>query len=79
MVSPEAPPGLTLNMDWKEPMSSSDADRSAQQRALDWQLGWFADPVYKGWKDSHIPEAGLNHADTSDKILYNLNIYILNI
>lgn len=40
--------GLTLNMDWKEPLSSSEADRLAQRRALDWQLGWFADPVYKG-------------------------------
>ncbi|CAK9015753.1 unnamed protein product [Durusdinium trenchii] len=40
--------GLTLNMDWKEPMSASEADRQAQARALDWQLGWFADPVYKG-------------------------------
>lgn len=40
--------GITLNMDWKEPMSSSDADLAAQSRALAWQLGWFADPIYRG-------------------------------
>ncbi|CAJ1450750.1 unnamed protein product [Effrenium voratum] len=38
--------GMTMNMDWKEPMSPQDLD--AQRRALDWQLGWFADPIYKG-------------------------------
>lgn len=40
--------GITLNMDWKEPLSDSAADQAAQRRALDWQLGWFADPIYKG-------------------------------
>ncbi|OLQ05077.1 Beta-glucosidase 4 [Symbiodinium microadriaticum] len=39
---------ITLNMDWKEPLSDSAADQAAQRRALDWQLGWFADPIYKG-------------------------------
>lgn len=40
--------GITLNMDWKEPLSESAADMAASRRALDWQLGWFADPIYKG-------------------------------
>ena len=35
----EAPGGLTLNMDWKEPMSSSAADRQAQVRGLAGRLG----------------------------------------
>jgi len=40
--------GITLNMDWKEPYTASEADKAAAQRALDWQLGWFADPIYYG-------------------------------
>jgi len=40
--------GITLNMDWKEPRSASAADAAAAQRALDWQLGWYADPIWKG-------------------------------
>jgi len=41
--------GITLNMDWKEPIDSkSEADLAAQSRALAWQLGWFADPIYRG-------------------------------
>ncbi|CAE7229045.1 BGL1A [Symbiodinium natans] len=40
--------GITLNMDWKEPLGDNAADQAAQRRALDWQLGWFADPIYKG-------------------------------
>mmetsp|Transcript_103657 Transcript_103657/g.302533 ORF Transcript_103657/g.302533 Transcript_103657/m.302533 type:complete len:851 (+) Transcript_103657:240-2792(+) len=48
--------GITLNMDWKEPLSSSDADLAAQSRALAWQLGWFADPIYRG----HYPASMRN-------------------
>mmetsp|Transcript_89355 Transcript_89355/g.208005 ORF Transcript_89355/g.208005 Transcript_89355/m.208005 type:complete len:678 (+) Transcript_89355:42-2075(+) len=44
--------GIALNMDWKEPLTDSDADVEAQRRALDWQFSWFADPFYKG----HYPE-----------------------
>eukprot|EP00416_Gambierdiscus_australes_P015758 CAMPEP_0171077270 /NCGR_PEP_ID=MMETSP0766_2-20121228/13923_1 /TAXON_ID=439317 /ORGANISM="Gambierdiscus australes, Strain CAWD 149" /LENGTH=848 /DNA_ID=CAMNT_0011534313 /DNA_START=180 /DNA_END=2723 /DNA_ORIENTATION=+ len=40
--------GMVLNMDWKEPLSQSPTDVAAQRRALDWQVGWFADPIYKG-------------------------------
>jgi len=40
--------GITLNMDWKEPCTSCALDSAAQERAVDWQLGWFADPIWKG-------------------------------
>jgi len=40
--------GITLNCDWAEPYSSSQADVSAAERHLEFQLSWFADPVFKG-------------------------------
>ena len=40
--------GITLNVDWGEPASSSEADYNASQRRLIWALGWFADPVFFG-------------------------------
>ncbi len=36
--------GITLNCDWAEPYSDSDKD--AAQRKLEFQLGWFGDPIY---------------------------------
>lgn len=40
--------GITLNMDWREPLTDKDEDKAAAGRALDWQLGWYADPIWKG-------------------------------
>lgn len=40
--------GITNNCDWREPLTDSNADKAAAQRALEFFLGWFADPVYKG-------------------------------
>ncbi|CAE7477949.1 BGL1A [Symbiodinium natans] len=40
--------GITLNMDWRHPLTEDEGDKAAAQRALDWQLGWFADPIWKG-------------------------------
>eukprot|EP00928_Gymnodinium_smaydae_P080847 TRINITY_DN64463_c0_g1_i1.p1 TRINITY_DN64463_c0_g1~~TRINITY_DN64463_c0_g1_i1.p1 ORF type:complete len:556 (-),score=71.42 TRINITY_DN64463_c0_g1_i1:29-1543(-) len=40
--------GLTVNMDWKVPYSNSCEDKAAAQRALDWQMGLFVDPIYTG-------------------------------
>jgi len=39
--------GITLNYDWGEPYNtSSEADQYAAQLHHDFNLGWFADPVY---------------------------------
>lgn len=40
--------GITNNCDWREPRSDSAEDKAAAQRALEFFLGWFADPVYFG-------------------------------
>jgi beta-galactosidase len=40
--------GITNNCDWREPLTNSQSDVDAAQRALEFFLGWFADPVYTG-------------------------------
>uniref|UniRef100_A0A7S4SV29 beta-glucosidase n=1 Tax=Alexandrium monilatum TaxID=311494 RepID=A0A7S4SV29_9DINO len=40
--------GITCNAHWGEPSSGSDADRAAADRYMDFQLGWFAGPIWKG-------------------------------
>ena len=40
--------GISNNCDWREPLTNSDEDKQAAQRALEFFLAWFADPVYKG-------------------------------
>ncbi|KAA0040143.1 hypothetical protein IC582_003340 [Cucumis melo] len=40
--------GVTLFSNWFVPYSNSEADRNATVRALDFQLGWFLDPVVHG-------------------------------
>jgi beta-glucosidase len=40
--------GITNNCDWREPRSNAPGDRAAAQRAMEFFLGWFADPVWKG-------------------------------
>lgn len=40
--------GITNNCDWREPLTSDEDDKRAAQRALEFFLGWFADPIYKG-------------------------------
>ncbi len=40
--------GITNNCDWREPLTDSAEDKAAAQRALEFFLGWFADPVYFG-------------------------------
>ena len=40
--------GIANNCDWREAATESDQDKQAAQRALEFFLGWFADPVYLG-------------------------------
>lgn len=40
--------GITNNCDWREPKTDVPADQEAAQRALEFFLGWFADPIYLG-------------------------------
>ncbi|OPZ72740.1 MAG: Beta-glucosidase A [bacterium ADurb.Bin478] len=40
--------GLANNCDWREPRTDSPADQDAAQRALEFFLGWFADPIFLG-------------------------------
>jgi beta-glucosidase len=40
--------GITNNCDYREPLTDSDKDKEAAQRALEFYLGWFADPIYFG-------------------------------
>jgi len=38
--------GIANNCDWREPKTESEKDQQAAQRALEFLLGWFADPIY---------------------------------
>ncbi|XP_052799795.1 lactase/phlorizin hydrolase-like [Mya arenaria] len=38
--------GITLDCDWKEPITTDAMDRYAAERALQFKLGWFANPIY---------------------------------
>ena len=40
--------GITNNCDWREPLTDSKSDQDAAQRGLEFFLGWFADPIYRG-------------------------------
>ncbi|MBK6932294.1 MAG: beta-glucosidase [Saprospirales bacterium] len=40
--------GITNNCDWREPHTAAAQDRDAAQRALEYFLAWFADPIYMG-------------------------------
>ena len=40
--------GITNNCDWREPKTDKPEDQEAAQRALEFFLAWFADPIYKG-------------------------------
>lgn len=44
--------GITNNCDWREPLSDSAPDQAAAERALEFYLAWFTDPIYLG----HYPQ-----------------------
>lgn len=51
--------GITLNMDWGEPLTSSPADIAAAARRNEFQVAWFADPIYFGrYPESMVKAVG---------------------
>lgn len=51
--------GITNNCDWREPIDDHPDNIAAAERALEFFLGWFADPVYKGnYPQSMIDRVG---------------------
>ncbi|XP_058071336.1 beta-glucosidase 40-like [Magnolia sinica] len=48
--------GISLDMMWLEPMSNSTQDVERAQICLDFQLGWFLDPLYLGDYPSSMRE-----------------------
>lgn len=40
--------GISNNCDWREPLTDSEADRAAAERALEFFYGWFTDPIFHG-------------------------------
>jgi len=41
--------GIVLNVNYRSPLDASEElDRRAAQRALDFEMGWFADPIFSG-------------------------------
>ena len=40
--------GISNNCDWREPLTDTLEDRAAASTALEFFLGWFADPIYRG-------------------------------
>ncbi|MFY9150579.1 MAG: GH1 family beta-glucosidase [Prolixibacteraceae bacterium] len=40
--------GISLNCDWREPLTNKQEDKDAAERALHFFAGWFADPIWFG-------------------------------
>jgi beta-galactosidase len=40
--------GISNNCDWREPLTESKEDKEAAERAIEFFIAWFADPVYLG-------------------------------
>jgi len=48
--------GITLNGDWAVPYDNSPENIAAAQHALDFAIGWFADPIYLGHYPPYMKE-----------------------
>ena len=40
--------GISNNCDWREPLTESIEDKAAAERAIEFFIAWFADPIYLG-------------------------------
>lgn len=40
--------GITVDCEWAEPLTDTLSDRDAAQRRLEFQIGWFLDPLFFG-------------------------------
>ena len=40
--------GITNNIDWREPLTAAPEDVAAAERAREWWLAWFCDPIWRG-------------------------------
>ncbi|CAK5280819.1 unnamed protein product [Mycena citricolor] len=48
--------GITLNGDWQMPYDDSPENVDAAQHALDFAIGWFADPIYLGHYPAYMQQ-----------------------
>lgn len=48
--------GITLNGDWAMPYDDNQENIDAAQHALDFAIGWFADPIYLGFYPPYMRE-----------------------
>ncbi|KAL0945754.1 hypothetical protein HGRIS_012043 [Hohenbuehelia grisea] len=48
--------GITLNGDWQMPYDDSPENIDAAQHALDFAIGWYADPIYLGHYPPYMRE-----------------------
>jgi len=48
--------GITLNGDWAMPYDDNPENVDAAQHALDFAIGWFADPIYLGFFPPYMRE-----------------------
>ncbi|XP_066152271.1 myrosinase 1-like isoform X2 [Euwallacea fornicatus] len=47
--------GIVINFDWAEPTSNHELDIAAQERHIQFNLGWWANPIYLGnWPELMI-------------------------
>jgi len=58
--------GITNNQDWREPKSTDPEDIAAAERTLEFQLGWWCDPIFGG-KGDYPPAMRVIYGDRLPK------------